>query len=564
MSCHLGPDLLAQDPPAFQRHARTCLDCARLWREKEHAYALLAQPPPALSADRRADLWAGLQAARRVPDRRPLVLGAGAAVLAAAALALAFVYAPRPAEVARIVAQADAAPRVITPGAWVELRAGEHLDIGGRAQLQADTAALVWVDALSEGLELRLAQGEVQLLTMDPDRPLRLRTPTARLSLIGAKARLAVKSSGTEGQVEAGEVIVERTLGGAQRLSAGGAISAPVVLPQAQGSEAAAVELAAAPPPAPAVPAAASSPAAAPAPASPAAASSPAASRPAPSGSALAEASAPRAQPPKHTARAPSARGSSAGQGALARPAPAEAGRAEVATSPSPASARTLSSPTPAIPSAPPTSPSSPSSPAEPRLSPRPAPKAALKEAQALLGKDDRRASELAVEVYQQDVVGPDAGLALCIAADGYRRSGLTAKAAATYAQAAQHANVADEAAYRGATLLHQLGQDDQALAELERVRATALKGALAPERVLLEARIHLGRGRALAAATAIERAGLAGEERSVDAGRLEVARALASAEPQRARALLATIIARRPAESSAWRAAKEILNALP
>lgn len=528
MSCHLGPDLLAQDPPAFQRHARTCLDCARLWREKEHAYLLLAQPPPALSADRRADLWAGLQAARRAPDRRPLVLGGGAAVLAAAALALGIIYAPRPAEVAEIVAQAGQTPRPVTPGAWVELRAGERLEIGGRARLSADSPALVWVDALSEGLELRLAQGEVQLLALEADRPLRLRTPTARLSLIGAKARVAVKSSGTEGVVESGEVIVERTLGGAQRLSAGGAISAPVALPQAQAAEGAGGEAAPASPAASA-PAATASPLAmgSAAPASPAASSTPA-----PTG--------------KLKARAQSSRG--------ARPAPHH--EAAVARAPA-AQERALRAPT--LPELTPVIP-----PAEPRASQRPAPKAALKEAQSLLGKDDRRASELAVEVYQQDVVGPDAGLALCIAADGYRRSGLTAKAAATYAQAAQHANVADEAAYRGATLLHQLGQDDQALAELERARVSASKGALAPERVLLEARIHLGKGRAAAAATAIERAGAAAEERSVDAGRLEVARALVSSEPQRARALLAVLIARRPSDSPTWRAAKEILSALP
>ena len=542
MSCHLGPDLLAQDPPAFQRHARTCLDCARLWREKEHAYLLLAQPPPPLSADRRADLWAGLQAARRAPDRRPLVLGGGAALLAAAALALGIIYAPRPAEVAEIVAAAGQTPRPVTPGAWVELRAGERLEIGGRARLSADSPALVWVDALSEGLELRLAQGEVQLLALEADRPLRLRTPTARLSLIGAKARVAVKSSGTEGVVESGEVIVERTLGGAQRLSAGGAISAPVALPQAQAAEGAGVQVAVAP----ASPVA-SAPAA---PASPPAMATPAPASPAASASAVSapagEASSTPAPTGKLKARAQSSRGS--------RPAPHH----EAAVAPAPGAperalrAPTPSEPTPAIP------------PAEPRASQRPAPKAALKEAQSLLGKDDRRAAELAVEVYQQDVVGPDAGVALCIAADGYRRSGLTAKAAATYAQAAQHANVADEAAYRGATLLHQLGQDDQALAELERARVSASKGALAPERVLLEARIHLGKGRALAAATAIERAGAAAEERSVDAGRLEVARALASSEPQRARALLAVLIARRPSDSPTWRAAKEILSALP
>jgi hypothetical protein len=242
MSCRLGPELLAEDPAAFQRHAGTCLDCARLLREKEHAYALLAQPPPGLSADRRADLWASLQAARRAPDRRPLYVGGGAALLAAAALALATVYAPHPAEVAVIVASAS--PRPVAPGAWVELRSGEQLAIGARAQLIAESPALVWVDALSTGLELRVAQGQVRLLSLGEDRPLSLRTPTARLSLIGAKAQLTVSRAGTEGLVESGQVVVERTLGGEQRLSAGGTISAPAALERAQKEDRSSGELA--------------------------------------------------------------------------------------------------------------------------------------------------------------------------------------------------------------------------------------------------------------------------------------------------------------------------------
>lgn len=559
MNCRLGPELLAEDPAAFQRHAGTCLDCARLLREKERAYALLAAPPQGLSADRRADLWAGLQAARRAPDRRPLYLGGGAALLAAAALALATVYAPRPAEVAVIVASASTRP--VTPQAWVELRPGEQLAIGARAQLIADAPALVWVDTLSTGLELRVAQGQVRLLSVGEDRPLSLRTPTARLLLIGAKARISVSRAGTEGVVESGQVVVERTLGGEQRLLAGGTISAPAALERAQSAGSSSGELAAAPATAGSEAARGAAPAAAEAaPQAPdraplsAAAAGPLdrASASAPASRAETRTSAPglssSTTPRPEPAAAISAPASTPASSARATANPkAQSGPAATASEPPPR-APISPDPTPTIPAA------------EPRLS---APKAALQEAQSLLGKDDRRAAALAVEVYQQDVVGPDAGLALCIAADGYRRSGLAAKAAATYVQAAQHANVADEAAYRGATLLHQLGQDDQALAELERGRVSAPRGALAPERTLLEARIHLGRGRALAAASAIERGGAPAEERSVDAGRLEVARALAAAEPQRARALLTLIIARRPAESASWRAAKEILSAL-
>ncbi|MFO0725530.1 MAG: hypothetical protein U1E65_17230 [Myxococcota bacterium] len=490
MTCALGPTLLAKDPAAFELHAGTCLDCARLAREKERVYALLKTPPLELNPMKKAALWGAIEAASAAPARRPSVWAFGA-FAAAAALGLGLwmfglgsTKPPVEATSPVAIVGGSGPDREVVAGAWVKADPGQTIQVAGRGALRAKAETMIALETFDGALGLRVAKGELEVELLGPTARLVVRTPTAQLELLGAKASLSVSAVETRGVVHTGDAIVKRGAGTIEHVGASGMIVAAASLEE--------------PPPSASL--SAMAPAAAPSPT-------------------------PSPTPRKHHASPPPFESP-----LRSRPAPS------------------LSAPDPTPPIAPVTPP------------PRP-PRAALEEARALLGHDDRRASELAAEVYHRDEEGPEAGFALCVAADGYRRSGQKEIAVQTYEKAMRFPGSADEASYRRATLLHELGDDDRALEQLSAVRTKLARASLAPERIRLEAEILLKRGRPEAAASAIESGGNAAEDLKLDGHRLAIARALSASAPARARALVEFIVARRARGTAIWTEADAFLK---
>ncbi len=166
---------------------------------------------------------------------------------------------------------------------------------------------------------------------------------------------------------------------------------------------------------------------------------------------------------------------------------------------------------TPAAPSSPPSKPAAPGpavpgpvapAPAAPRSTRRalkPSAKARVARARALVGRDDRRAVELAERVLAKKPKDPQIEAeALMIAADGLRLRGELQGAERRYRQAAEHpggAGFAEEATLRRAALLASMSRQERAIEVLRDAWTRFGRGSLAPERCALHARLLIARG---------------------------------------------------------------------
>lgn len=115
--------------------------------------------------------------------------------------------------------------------------------------------------------------------------------------------------------------------------------------------------------------------------------------------------------------------------------------------------------------------------------------------ARALIGRDDKRASELAERVLERQPTTKDEVEALMIAADAHRRSRELDKAEARYGRVIAHSEGAayrEEAQLRRAAVLAELSRPREAIRVLE---SAAESGNLVPERAALEARLRLDQG---------------------------------------------------------------------
>jgi hypothetical protein len=115
----------------------------------------------------------------------------------------------------------------------------------------------------------------------------------------------------------------------------------------------------------------------------------------------------------------------------------------------------------------------------------------------------------------------------------------------AAYRKVAEHergAPFAEEALLRRAQILTANHMNDDALIALAAAQARFPRGTLAPERAVLEAKIHLAREDAGAAANALDRVK---DDRTLAVlqARVEVAEALAGVAPLRARALVEPVL---------------------
>jgi len=130
---------------------------------------------------------------------------------------------------------------------------------------------------------------------------------------------------------------------------------------------------------------------------------------------------------------------------------------------------------------------------------------------------------------------------ALIARADAERRAGRLREALEIYTDVANDplgGAFQEEAMLRRATLLESLGSASDALAALGEIAERFPRGELAPERVLLEVKIHLEQREPSRAATSLEQLDDQHTLQILHA-RIDVARALASSQPNRALALI-------------------------
>jgi hypothetical protein len=166
-----------------------------------------------------------------------------------------------------------------------------------------------------------------------------------------------------------------------------------------------------------------------------------------------------------------------------------------------------------------------------------------LELASEALPNDAPRAAELAERVLESGAKGELEARALAILADAERRRGFARRAELAYARLRDHPRggpYAEEAMLQRAMLLVELGERSGALEELSRLEGSHPRGATAPERVSLAAKLHLANDDAALAAEVILRARVEGTSLELSKRRIEVARALVELDPGRALELVA------------------------
>jgi hypothetical protein len=167
-----------------------------------------------------------------------------------------------------------------------------------------------------------------------------------------------------------------------------------------------------------------------------------------------------------------------------------------------------------------------------------------LNEARKVVTRDAAKARDLAQGVLEEKPAPALEIGALLVLADAQRRTGEWSAAASAYQKVAEHANgapYAEEALLRRAQILSS-PQPGEALSSLEAAKRRFPGGSLLPERSVLEARLHLERNDPAAAADAIERTG-GDRTLAVLRARVEVAEALLSSSPARAKSLVAPVL---------------------
>jgi ferric-dicitrate binding protein FerR (iron transport regulator) len=174
----------------------------------------------------------------------------------------------------------------------------------------------------------------------------------------------------------------------------------------------------------------------------------------------------------------------------------------------------------------------------------RAAPDAAaeLKVARDVLSTDAPRAAEIAERVLERRPTGELEAEALAVLADAERRRGKLREALTSYGKLRDHPRgrgYAEEAMLQRAMLFERLDDDQPALAELDRLELTYPRGASAPERVALAAKIHLEKNDPRKAAQVILAAELHGTSRVFTNRCIEVARALRDLDPALAEKVL-------------------------
>lgn len=493
MSCPRRDELLAVgalDDPERAAHVRGCDDCRARLAHLEHTLGTLRSAEVGLDAAARARVWREVEAARAPARglRWPWLIAvpATAAVLTLALLT----HLPRSTE------GDEATPTVV---------AGTLRPTTGSAVEAGPLPRDVWLDA-PQALVLRMASAQLTAepgarlsLTSGPDdglrwargrvsvvagaRVLELITPAARVRAADATYTLEASEARVVVEVHAG--VVELSQGR--------------VLTTVRAGERAVVE----------------APATTPAPAHEASAVA-----------APASAEAPGAPPSAVEDPRPSD-----------RPTPHDAAPAAT-RSPEACAPGPSDTPLPRARDA---------SPADHRApTPRPAAASAasaLADARHFLGRDDRRAAALADAVVAR---APESVEALLVAGDARRRQGLWLEAEQLYSRAVVHPDGApflEEASLRRAEAQAARGELVAALASLSAARA-ARTDFLGPERVALEARLHLERGDDERAYAALLR--LADStDRVLDTPRLQLARRSVSHDRARAAELLTTLVAR-------------------
>ncbi len=172
-----------------------------------------------------------------------------------------------------------------------------------------------------------------------------------------------------------------------------------------------------------------------------------------------------------------------------------------------------------------------------------------LAEARALLRRDTPRAQALAEGLVERTPPSALRTSAQMVLADALRLRGERARAEQAYAVVVDSDAAGaflEEALLRQAELLHELSRSDEALALLGSPRAQATSTVLWPERAVLAARIHLAAGRVEAAAGALEALAEAGPL-TLQRTRLDVARALRASAPARAARMLRVVMQHAP-----------------
>lgn len=182
----------------------------------------LREAPPALDELARARLERRIVAAASAPraqrrSKKPLVIGAGAVLAAAAAIALVWLSQGEPeAPVAHVDVHEDGASMMratVEEGSTVRTASAEEADIqvaGSRVRVGGDSRVRI-ATLSSEHLALDLLEGSVRVEFHPRERGrerMTVETPSARVEVVGTVFRVEVRDGGTDVSVSEGVVRV--------------------------------------------------------------------------------------------------------------------------------------------------------------------------------------------------------------------------------------------------------------------------------------------------------------------------------------------------------------------